>query len=224
MATAAVLTVLKVAAATAAVVSTVQGISAAREAGQMRAATDEVVKVQAETAKELHDFWKDKYKSLEVRITSEVKDWEPETVDYQTQCLNVTADSKKQFTTALLTIDSLFKEMCITKIDKFILRRVLVNNSDIITDMVNFAYRYAEHITQSRNDRDFARLMQVGGMGRGLMGESLKYSSTAASTFSSLGANAQANSANALRGVGYLLKRNESGGGGIQNITQLLGG
>jgi len=192
--------------------SAYSGYAQQQEAQKAQAATEAVVLNQMEIAVELHDYWKESYLAIEEQKTFEIYNDEKKVVDHRFFEGKLTSTLGARFSTAYQEFSRSLSRVNYGELNPFIIRGINDSSQDTLVDLINYSYRFAEHITQATNDHRWAKMVQMMGVGRGALRDSLDFQNAAVNTFSSVGANATNNAENAMYGVGYMLSRNKKNG------------
>ena len=193
--------------------TTIQQVTALAIARMQIAAAEKIAKRQAAIAegylaiaKELQDLWREHYKCLEIKATTESCAEEIYVPEYEEQAGRYAMSVKKQFQQAYEQLEQCLSPYC-TGMRQLLTRDIMIEEARAVSDAVNYAYRYAESRAEALNDRRWTRMTELIGLGRGLVSMSLSYSQAAGELYSSLGHQAAISVAGAGKMLGYAFNR-----------------
>ena len=194
--------------------TTIQQVAAIAIVKKQISAAETIASRQAKLAErylriseELHGLWQSQYVCIEVKATNESCGEAYHTPQYEEQAGRYALSVKRQFQQAYEQLEQCLSPYC-TGMRQLLTRDIAIEESRATADAVNYAYRYAEARAEALNDRRWAHMTQLIGLGRGLVTQGLSYAQAAGQLYSSLGNQAAASMAGAGKLLGYAFGRN----------------
>ena len=160
-------------------------------------------------ARELHDYWQTKYKPFEIITLDEAKNKPIREPQYEEQAGRFAISVRSQFAQAYIRVQTCTSKFC-SGAKAIALRDLAIAEATATGDAINYAYRYEEAYTDSRNDVRWSRIQTMLGLGRNLFTPSIAHAQAAGNQYSSLGQQAGSSAKSAMEALGYVFNRNKT--------------
>lgn len=193
-------TVAKIGAALITTAATVEAFRAANERYK-------IAKRYWRLAQDEWDFFAANYKPLELKELAELDLMPPDAPDYISSVDGHTKAINPIFANIAKQQKSLMDKYCICDSTSNAIR-FEVMKSTLVGDTTNFARKYADHISDTRDDVRWARRVAAANRGRSLLSESAKFASKAAGYYGDYSNAMSGLAAGANYGLNYLEQRN----------------
>lgn len=162
--------------------------------------------LQIRVARETHDFWKLYYKQIDTEMAQRAMEQEKPTVDYDEQTGRYATTVRLQFQDAYAKFERCFNPYA-TGFNQIMVSTITKMETRAVSDAVMAAYRYADLRKEALDDIRWTRMLEVSGIGRGMLTTSMSYASSAGKGAAGLARQVDQSTAEALKGVGYILDR-----------------